>query len=227
MLTTLRLCGFAPLMTAYFINRVIRYENTSETGSWQGEKREIFPPMSSQTTGLAGRYATALYELADETKSLDAVAADLTTLRQLITDSDDLSRLVRSPIVARADQVKGMTAVLEAANANPLTVKFVSTAADNRRLYAVPQMITAFLAELARRRGEVQADVTSAVALNKDEVAAVMESLRAAVGQKVAVNLTVDPSLIGGLIVRVGSRMVDSSLRSKINRLQLSMKGVG
>jgi F-type H+-transporting ATPase subunit delta len=117
--------------------------------------------------------------------------------------------------------------VLEAANANPLTVKFVSTAADNRRLYAVPQMITAFLAELARRRGEVQADVTSAVALNKDEVAAVTESLRAAVGQKVAVNLTVDPSLIGGLIVRVGSRMVDSSLRSKINRLQLSMKGVG
>lgn len=183
--------------------------------------------MSSQTTGLAGRYATALYELADETKSLDAVAADLTTLCQLITDSDDLSRLVRSPIVARADQVKGMTAVLEAANANPLTVKFVSTAADNRRLHAVPQMITAFLAELARRRGEVQADVTSAVALNKDEVAAVTESLRAAVGQKVAVNLTVDPSLIGGLIVRVGSRMVDSSLRSKINRLQLSMKGVG
>ena len=183
--------------------------------------------MSSQTTGLAGRYATALYELADAAKSLDAVAADLTALNQIVTENADLAGLVRSPVIGSEAQVKAMTAVLEAAGANPLTVKFVGTVADNRRLFALSQMITAFLAELARRRGEIQADVTSAVPLTEAEVAAVTESLRGAVGQKVAVNLAVDPSLIGGLIVRVGSRMVDSSLRSKINRLQLSMKGVG
>ena len=183
--------------------------------------------MSSQTTGLAGRYAAALYELADAAKSLDAVAADLTALNQIVTENADLARLVRSPVIGSEAQVKAMTAVLEAAGANTLTVKFVGTVADNRRLFALSQMITAFLAELARRRGEIQADVTSAVPLTEAEVAAVMESLRGAVGQKVAVNLAVDPSLIGGLIVRVGSRMVDSSLRSKINRLQLSMKGVG
>ena len=183
--------------------------------------------MSSQTTGLAGRYAAALYELADAAKSLDAVAADLTALNQIVTENADLARLVRSPVIGSEAQVKAMTAVLEAAGANPLTVKFVGTVADNRRLFTLSQMITAFLAELARRRGEIQADVTSAVPLTEAEVAAVTESLRGAVGQKVAVNLAVDPSLIGGLIVRVGSRMVDSSLRSKINRLQLSMKGVG
>ena len=193
----------------------------------RGEKRETFRPMSSQTTGLAGRYAAALFELADAAKSLDAVAADLTALNQIVTENADLARLVRSPVIGSEAQVKAMTAVLEAAGANPLTVKFVGTVADNRRLFALSQMITAFLAELARRRGEIQADVTSAVPLTEAEVAAVTESLRGAVGQKVAVNLAVDPSLIGGLIVRVGSRMVDSSLRSKINRLQLSMKGVG
>ena len=193
----------------------------------RGEKRETFRPMSSQTTGLAGRYAAALYELADAAKSLDAVAADLTALNQIVTENADLARLVRSPVIGSEAQVKAMTAVLEAAGANPLTVKFVGTVADNRRLFALSQMITAFLAELARRRGEIQADVTSAVPLTEAEVAAVTESLRGAVGQKIAVNLAVDPSLIGGLIVRVGSRMVDSSLRSKINRLQLSMKGVG
>ena len=183
--------------------------------------------MSSQTTGLAGRYATALYELADAAKSLDAVAADLTALNQIVTENADLAHLVRSPVIGSEAQVKAMTAVLEAAGATPLTVKFVGTVADNRRLFALSQMITAFLAELARRRGEIQADVTSAVPLTEAEVATVTESLRGAVGQKVAVNLAVDPSLIGGLIVRVGSRMIDSSLRSKINRLQLSMKGVG
>ena len=191
------------------------------------EKRETFRPMSSQTTCLAGRYAAALYELADAAKSLDAVAADLTALNRIVTENADLARLVRSPVIGSEAQVKAMTAVLEAAGANPLTVKFVGTVADNRRLFALSQMISAFLAELARRRGEIQADVTSAVPLTETEVAAVTESLRGAVGQKVAVNLAVDPSLIGGLIVRVGSRMVDSSLRSKINRLQLSMKGVG
>ena len=183
--------------------------------------------MASQTTGLAGRYAAALYDLADEHKVLDAVADDLRGLLVLLGESADLQRLVRSPVISRDEQMKAMTAMMEKAGANPLTTKFVGAVADNRRLFALADMIKAFLAELAGRRGEVTAEVTSAVALADAEVQQVTEQLRAAVGQKVAVNVSVDPSLIGGLIVKVGSRMVDSSLRTKLQRLQLAMKGAG
>lgn len=183
--------------------------------------------MASETTGLAGRYASALYELADGEKALDAVAGDLRSLRQALIDSPELSRLVRSPVLSRDDQTRGITAVLEKMGANALTQKFLGTVAANRRLFALDAMITAFLAELAARRGEVTADVTSAVELSEEQLGEVTEALKKAVGQKVAVNLSVDPALIGGLIVRVGSRMVDNSIRSKLQRLQLAMKGVG
>ncbi len=183
--------------------------------------------MASQTTGLAGRYASALYDLADEHKVLDAVADDLRGLLVLLGESADLKRLVRSPVIGRSEQMKAMTAMMEKAGANPLTTKFVGAVADNRRLFALADMIKAYLAELANRRGEVTAEVTSAVVLGDAEIEQVTEQLRAAVGQKVAVNVSVDPSLIGGLIVRVGSRMVDSSLRTKLQRLQLAMKGAG
>lgn len=183
--------------------------------------------MASETQGLAARYALALYELADEGKVLDDVAADLTALRQLLTDSAEFARLIRSPVLTRADQSRGVLAVLDKAGAHALTSKFLGVLAANRRLFALPQMIEAFLAELARRRGEVAARVTSAVPLAEDEVASVTEALRKVVGQKVTVDLTVDPSLIGGLIVRVGSRMIDSSLRTKLQRLQFAMKGIG
>lgn len=183
--------------------------------------------MASETTGLAGRYASALYELAEGQKALDAVAQDLKGLKQLLIDSPELSRLVRSPVLKREEQAKGLTAVLERMGANALTVKFVGTVALNRRLFALEGMIKAFLAELAARRGEVTADVTSAVALSEVQIADVTEALRKVLGQKVAVNLAVDSSLIGGLVVRVGSRMVDNSIRSKLQRLQLAMKGVG
>lgn len=181
--------------------------------------------MASQTSGLAGRYASALYELADEGKALDAVAADLTALRQLLKDSADLDRLVRSPVLGRDEQAKAIGAVLEQAGAHELTRNFVGVAAQNRRLFALSDMIDGFLSELAHRRGEVSADVTSAVELKSEEVDAVTEALKKAIGGNVAVNLSVDPALIGGMIVRVGSRMIDSSLRSKLQRLQLAMKG--
>lgn len=183
--------------------------------------------MASQSKGLAARYALALYELADDQKVLDDVAGDLAGLRQLMAEGEDFVRLIRSPVLSRADQSKGVGALCETFGAHALTAKFLGVLASNRRLFALPDMITEYLAELARRRGEVSADVTSAVALSDDEVAAVTESLRKVVGQKVSVNLTVDPSLIGGLIVRVGSRMIDSSLRTKLQRLQFAMKGVG
>lgn len=184
--------------------------------------------MASETQGLAARYALALYELADEGKVLDDVASDLSALRQLLTDSPDFTRLIRSPVLTRADQSRGILAVANKAGANPLTARFLGVLAANRRLFALPRMIDAYLAELARRRGEVAAQVTSAVPLSDEQVASVTEALRkVVVGQKVTVALTVDPSLIGGLIVRVGSRMIDSSLRTKLQRLQLAMKGIG
>lgn len=185
--------------------------------------------VASETAGLAGlaeRYAAALYELADQAKALDAVADDLKKLNALIAESADLARLVRSPVLSRADQVKAITAVLRQAGANDLTARFVGSVAQNRRLFALAAMIRAYLAELARRRGEVAAEVTSAHKLSDAQVTAVSESLRRVVGAKVSVDLKVDPALIGGLVVRVGSRMVDSSLRTKLQKLQLAMKGV-
>lgn len=183
--------------------------------------------MASQSKGLAARYALALYELADDQKALDDVAGDLQSLRQLLAESEEFVRLIRSPVLSRADQTRGVAAICEKSGANALTAKFLGVLASNRRLFALPGIITAYLEELARRRGEVAADVTSAVELSKDEVEAVTDALRKVVGQKVSVNLVVDPSLIGGLIVRVGSRMIDSSLRTKLQRLQFAMKGVG
>jgi F-type H+-transporting ATPase subunit delta len=183
--------------------------------------------VASNSQGLAARYASALFELAESERALDDVAANLVQLRQLIAESPELERLVRSPALSREDQAKGMAAVLEKGGAHELTLKFVGSVTMNRRLFIIDDMIKEFLAELARRRGEVAADVTSAVELGQVQIDAVTTALREAVGQKVAVNLAVDPSLIGGLIVRVGSRMVDSSIRTKLQRLQFAMKGVG
>jgi F-type H+-transporting ATPase subunit delta len=181
----------------------------------------------SGTAGLAARYAAALFDLADEAKQLDAVAADLRTLRALIAESDDLRRLVRSPVLSRAEQGKAMAAVLQQAGLGDLLRRFVALVAENRRLFALTDMIDAYLAELARRRGEMTATVTSAQALNEAQTAAVTEALKRAIGGKIAVELRTDASIIGGLVVKVGSRMVDSSLKSKLQRLQLAMKGVG
>ena len=179
------------------------------------------------TAGLAARYAAALFELADEAKQLDSAAADLRAIRALIAESADLRRLVRSPVLTRADQGKAIAAVLEKAGTSDLVRKFVGLVAENRRLFAFDDMIAAFLADLARRRGEVTASVTSAAPLNEAQTAAITEALRRAVGGKVAIETHTDASLIGGLIVKVGSRMVDSSIKSKLQRLKLVMKGVG
>jgi F-type H+-transporting ATPase subunit delta len=181
----------------------------------------------SGTAGLAARYAAALFELADEAKQLDSVAADLKTVKAMVDGSADLRRLVRSPVLTRADQGKAMAAVLQQAGVSDLVRRFVALVAENRRLFALVDMIDAYLGELARRRGEVTATVTSAVALSEAQIAAVTDALKRAVGGKVAVDLKTDASLIGGLIVKVGSRMIDSSLKSKLQRLQLAMKGVG
>ena len=177
--------------------------------------------------GLAERYAAALYELADEGKALDRVASDLRSLAKALDDSADLTRLIRSPVLGRAEQGRAIKAILDQMGVDPLTTKFLGLVAQNRRLFALPAMIKAYLAELARRRGEIAAEVASAQALSPAQTEAVTAALRQAVGSKVSVETRVDPSLLGGMVVRVGSRMVDSSLKTKLQRLELAMKGLG
>ncbi len=180
---------------------------------------------SRDTGGIAGRYATALYEMADEAKQLDAVADDLRGLKAMLEASEDLRRVVRSPLIDRQVQTGAIMALLEKAGIGGLTRRFVGVVGQHRRLFALGAMIDAYLAELARRRGEVTAHVASAVPLSDGQRARIADSLRGAVGSAVRVETAVDPSLIGGLVVRVGSRMIDSSVRTKLQRMQLAMKG--
>jgi len=177
--------------------------------------------------GLAARYAAALFELADEKKQLDEVAADLSSLKQAIVASEDLRRLIKSPVLSRAEQGRAMAALLERAGATDLVRRFVGLVAQNRRLFILPAIIDSYLSQLAKRRGEVAAEVVSARPLTEAQLGALAESLRRSVGGKVAIDARVDPSLIGGLVVKVGSRLIDSSLRTKLHRLQLAMKGIG
>lgn len=177
-------------------------------------------------TGLAGRYATALYELADEAKALDQVAGDLAKLKSSIGESSELRRLISSPLIPRDQQQKAMMALIEKLGVADLTRRFVGMIARNRRLFWLPQIIDAFTALLAEHRGEIVAVVTSAKALTAPQAESVTNALRAAVGKKVMVSLGVDPKILGGLKVKVGSRLVDASLASKLQRLQLAMKGL-
>ena len=184
--------------------------------------------MAAQDTGLSGlaeRYAAALFALADERGQLDTVAADLGRLQALIGSSADLKALLRSPILSRADQSRAVAAVLGRLGVNPLVANVAGLMAKNRRLFALERTITAFRERLARHRGEVTAEVTSAIPLKPEHLDAVRESVRRVVGRDVALETKVDPALIGGLIVKVGSRMLDNSLRTKLQNLELALKG--
>jgi len=179
------------------------------------------------TTGVAGRYASALFELADNARALDQVAQDLDTFRKLLAESAELSRLIASPVIGRDLQGKALLAVLDAAGIKGLTRNFIGTVAHNGRARELPAMATAYLAELARRRGETSAAVTSAVPLSPQQQEQLAEALRQVLGgAKVSIDAQVDPDILGGLVVKVGSRLFDSSIRSKLARLQLAMKGV-
>ena len=184
--------------------------------------------MASEATGVSGlaeRYAAALFELADERRRLDEVASDLRQLRAMLAASQDLARLVRSPILTRGEQGKAIAALVERAGFTPLVRDFLAVVAKNRRLFAVPAMIEAYLRSLAERRGEVTAEVTAALPLSEGQLGLLSEQLRRSVGRRVSLEVKVDPGLIGGLIVKLGSRMIDGSVNSKLQRLQLAMKG--
>jgi len=177
-------------------------------------------------TGLTGRYATALYELADDAKALDPVAGDLDKIKKAIAESPELQRLMSSPLVPRAEQAKAVLALVAKMGVSDLTRRFIGTVARNRRLFRLPGIIDAYMALLAEHRGEVTAVVTSAKPLSSAQAESVNQALRSAVGRKVAVSVNVDPGLLGGLKVKVGSRQIDASLASKLQRLQLAMKGL-
>ena len=176
-------------------------------------------------SGVAGRYATALFELARDEKALDAVQADLDRFDALLAESEELRRLVRSPVFSSDEQLKAMTAVLARSGIGGIAANFIRLAAQNRRLFALPDMIKAFRKLLARHRGEIAADVTVAEKLSDAHLAALKDALRSVTGGKdVALNVSIDPAIIGGLVVKLGSRMVDTSLRTKLNAIKIAMK---
>lgn len=179
----------------------------------------------SQVTGLAGRYATAAFDLALEERALDPLAADLAQLEALLRSSPELERLVRSPAFSREEQAKGMEAVLRQAGASPLTVKLVLLLTEKRRLFILADVIRAFETLAARHRGEVAAKVTTARPLSGEETAELKRVLKENLGREPKVELKVDPKLLGGLVLRVGSRMIDSSLRTKLDALRAAMRG--
>jgi F-type H+-transporting ATPase subunit delta len=184
--------------------------------------------VSSSLAGFTSRYANALYQLAEEKGRIDAVAIDLRGILDLIDKSEDFSRFVFTPAISRGDQAKAASAILKKAKADQLVQQFIGVVAENGRLFALKAIIDQFLADLATRRGEVSAEVISATSIGGDLEKEVKKAVAKVAGSdKVSLSMRVDPSLIGGLIVRVGSRMIDSSIKSKLNRLEMTMKGIG
>ena len=176
-------------------------------------------------SGMAGRYATALFELALEQDAVDAVKGDLERFETLVADNPDLTRLVRSPVFSSDEQTRAIAAVLDQAGIGGVAANFIKLAAQNRRLFAVRDMIRGFRELVARRRGEVRADVTVAEPLNEQHLGALKDALKQVTGGKdVALDVNVDPAIIGGLVVKLGSRMIDTSLRTKLNAIKFAMK---
>ena len=178
-------------------------------------------------SGVSGRYATALFELARDEKSIDAVKADLDKFEALLTESADLNRLVRSPVFSAGVQQKALSAVLDQAGLTGTSAKFLKVLTANRRLFAVGEVSRAFRALVAKFKGEATADITVAEQLNEKNLDALKAALKSVTGKDVALNVKVDPSIIGGLVVKLGSRMVDSSLRTKLNSIKHAMKEAG
>lgn len=178
-------------------------------------------------SGVSGRYATALFELARDEKSVDAVKADLDRFSAMLAESPDLTRLVRSPVFSTDTQSKALAAVLEKAELSGITAKFLKVLTANRRLFAINDVIRAFNALVAKFKGEATADVTVAEPLSDKNLDALKSALKSVTGKDVALNVKIDPSIIGGLVVKLGSRMVDSSLRTKLNSIKHAMKEAG
>jgi F-type H+-transporting ATPase subunit delta len=182
---------------------------------------------ASTTSGITERYAGALFDLALAEKKLDAVAKDLGRFDDLLKGSDDLMRLVRSPVFSAEDQSNAVNGILNKAGISGLTGNFIRVIARNRRLFAMPDMLSVFQRLIAEYKGETSADVSVARMLTPQQTKELKAALKSVVGKDVAINATVDPSLIGGMIVKIGSRQIDTSLRTKLSSLKLALKEVG
>lgn len=176
------------------------------------------------TASMPGRYASALFDLAKEQDVVAQIETDLTLFGELLDGSEDLRRMVASPVIAAGDQSRALAAVLNATEIKGLTANFLQLIARNRRLFAAPQMIKAFKALAAADRGEITAEVTTAQALSDEQTAALKQTLKDSVGKDVKLDVRIDPAILGGLIVKVGSRMIDSSLRTRLNAMKVSLK---
>ena len=175
-------------------------------------------------SGMAGRYATALFELARETNAIDAVKADLERFDALVAENPDLNRLVRSPVFSAAEQLQALSAVLDRAGIGGLAAKFLKLVTMNRRLFAARDMVRGYRELVALHKGEATAEVTVAERLKDDHVAALKSALKAVSGKDVDLAIKIDPAIIGGLVVKLGSRMVDTSLRTKLTAIRHAMK---
>jgi F-type H+-transporting ATPase subunit delta len=195
----------------------------------QGRDRENAKVAGEETlvAGMAGRYAIALFDLAVEEDKIDEVEAALSRIDDLFKQSPDFGRLVRSPVFSSEEQARSLAAIAAHTEISGLTANFLQLLAKNRRLFALRDIIAGFRRLLADHRGEVTADVTSAIPLNETQIEELKATLKAKTGKSITLNLTVDPAIIGGLIVKIGSRMIDSSIRSKLNALKYAMKEVG
>jgi len=178
-------------------------------------------------SGVASRYAGSLFELARVSNTIAKVEADLGRFEDLLEGSEDLQRLVKSPVFSSEEQVRAIGAILDKANITGLVGNFLRVVAQNRRLFAVPSMIRAFREIAAEERGEAAAEVTSAHKLTPAQETELKAALKSVAGKDVAIRVTVDPSILGGLIVKMGSRQIDTSLKTKLNSLKLALKEVG
>ena len=182
---------------------------------------------NSVVAHIAQPYASALFDLAREQGQVERVESDLGSISGLVGESADFSRFLRSPVISGDDKATAMDAILARANASPTVANFIKVVARNGRLFALPTIIAVFRALAAEARGEVSAEVTSANPLSREQVANLADTLKAKIGKTVTLQERVDPSLIGGLIVKVGSRMIDSSLKTKLTAMKIAMKEVG
>ena len=183
--------------------------------------------ISAAASGLARRYASALFDLAEESNALDSVADDLSGMATLIDESAELQNLISNPVLSRETQAAAVAAVGSKAGFGDLTNKFLGVLAQKRRLFALPGVVTAYKEMLASHKGEVTAEVVTATALDAEQRKTVEEAVGRFAGQAVRIESSVDPELLGGLTVRVGSRMLDASLRTKLQNLEMSMRGIG
>ena len=191
--------------------------------------RELLPvaDTSPLISGVAERYASSLFEVALEAGKVDAIGAALDGFQALIDESADLKRLVLSPVFTAEDQTNALVALAQKVGLDALVTNFLKVVAGNRRLFALPGMIKAYRQIAAAHRGEVTADVTSAHALTAEQDSELKAALKGVTGKDVTLAVTVDPSILGGLIVKVGSRQIDTSLRTKLSTLQLALQEVG